>query len=48
MKMKKLTLEELISRLKEKKRTLILTHRNPDPDTLRSAFALKCKLKTHG
>lgn len=46
--MKKLTLEELISRLKEKKRTLILTHRNPDPDTLGSAFALKCILKALG
>ena len=46
--MKKLTLEELAGRLKEKKKTLILSHRNPDPDTLGSAFALKSILEVLG
>lgn len=46
--MKKLTLDELVSKLKEKKKTLILTHRNPDPDTLGSAFALKSILEALG
>lgn len=46
--MKKLTLEELAGRLKEKKKTLILSHRNPDPDTLGGAFALKSILEALG
>lgn len=36
-----LSLSELAKRIGEKKSTLILCHKNPDPDTLGSAFALK-------
>lgn len=39
--MNKLSLGELASRVKIPKKTLILCHKNPDPDTLGSAFALK-------
>lgn len=38
---KEISLNELASKLKEVKYTLILCHKNPDPDTLGSAFALK-------
>lgn len=38
---KELSLQELAERVKEQKYTLILCHKNPDPDTLSSAFALK-------
>ena len=38
---KSLTMKELASKIREKKSTLIFCHRNPDPDTLGSAFALK-------
>ncbi len=38
---KEISLNELASKLKEVKKTLILCHKNPDPDTLGSAFALK-------
>ena len=36
-----LTLNELANEIKKQKSTLILCHKNPDPDTLGSAFALK-------
>ncbi len=36
-----LSISELAARIREKKKTLILCHKNPDPDTLGSAFALK-------
>lgn len=36
-----LTLEQLIGRILEPRRTLILTHASPDPDTIGSAFGLK-------
>ena len=39
--MNKLTLKELANKIAEPKKTLILCHKNPDPDTLGSAFALK-------
>lgn len=39
--MNKLTLKELAKKIAEPKKTLILCHKNPDPDTLGSAFALK-------
>ncbi len=38
---KELSINELAERIKEKKKTLILCHKNPDPDTIGSAFALK-------
>lgn len=38
---KEISLNELATKLKEIKYTLILCHKNPDPDTLGSAFALK-------
>ncbi len=38
---KEISLNELALKLKEVKYTLILCHKNPDPDTLGSAFALK-------
>lgn len=44
----KLDIRALIKRLKEPKRTVIFTHRNPDPDTLGSAFALKHILELLG
>ena len=37
----KLSLKEVANRIKGIKNALILCHRNPDPDTLGSAFALK-------
>lgn len=39
--MTKLSLFEVASKLKSAKNALIFCHRNPDPDTLGSAFALK-------
>ena len=38
---KSVSISELAKRVSEKKKTLILCHKNPDPDTLGSAFALK-------
>ena len=38
---KEISLKELALKTKEVKYTLILCHKNPDPDTLGSAFALK-------
>ncbi len=38
---KQLSLTELSDIIKEEKSTLILCHKNPDPDTLGSAFSLK-------
>jgi len=46
--MKSLTLSEAISFLKIKKKTLILCHKNPDPDTIGSAVALSLLLKELG
>lgn len=46
--MKKLTVDELCSRIKEPSKTLILCHKNPDPDTLGSAYALKYILNYYG
>ena len=39
--MNKLTLKDLANKVLEKKKTAILCHKNPDPDTLGSAFSLK-------
>lgn len=46
--MNKLTLKELSRELSQSKYTLILCHKNPDPDTLGSAFSLKCILEHFG
>ena len=46
--MKKLNLIELQNEIKIPKYTLILCHRNPDPDTLGSAFGLKAILENYG
>ena len=46
--MKKLNLIELQNEVKIPKYTLILCHRNPDPDTLGSAFGLKAILEYYG
>lgn len=46
--MKKLNLIELQNEVKIPKYTLILCHRNPDPDTLGSAFGLKAILEHYG
>ncbi|MBQ8164083.1 MAG: bifunctional oligoribonuclease/PAP phosphatase NrnA [Clostridia bacterium] len=46
--MKKMTIEELAKRLTLPKKTLILCHKNPDPDTLGSAYALSCILNYYG
>lgn len=45
---KSLSLGKTLSIIKEPKKTLILCHKNPDPDTLGSAFALKHILKALG
>ena len=37
----KLTFQDVIDTLKRPQKTLILCHKNPDPDTLGSAFGLK-------
>lgn len=39
--MNKLSISELAARVKIPKKTLVLCHKNPDPDTLGSAFALR-------
>lgn len=44
----KLSLKALIKRLKKPQKTLIFCHKNPDPDTLGSAFALKMILEALG
>lgn len=41
-------LTEVSAEIKSPKYTLILCHRNPDPDTLGSAFALKILLQRYG
>ena len=46
--MKKLNLIELQNEVKIPKYTLVLCHRNPDPDTLGSAFGLKAILEHYG
>lgn len=46
--MKKIGVKECVSLLKEHNNYLILTHRNPDGDTLGSAFALKRALDSLG
>lgn len=46
--MNKISLSALSALLSEKKSTLIFCHKNPDPDTLGSAFALKCILEHYG
>lgn len=46
--MNKLTLIELLEELKRPEYTLILCHKNPDPDTLGSAFGLKAILEYYG
>lgn len=45
---KQLTLKEALDIIKESKDTLILCHKNPDPDTLGSAFSLKHILEYYG
>lgn len=47
-KMRELTLKEASLSLKSACNTLIFCHRNPDPDTLGSAYALKCILEHLG
>lgn len=44
----KLTFEEALDIIKEPKSTLVLCHKNPDPDTLGSAFGLKHILESLG
>lgn len=44
----KLSIDELAKKVQEKKKTLILCHKNPDPDTLGSAFSLKEILEYYG
>ena len=46
--MKKLNLIDVQNEVKIPKYTLILCHRNPDPDTLGSAFGLKAILEHYG
>lgn len=46
--MNKLSISQLASVIKEPAKTLIFCHRNPDPDTLGSAFSLKCILEHFG
>ena len=45
---KKLDLQELLNEIRIPKYTLVLCHRNPDPDTLGSAFGLKALLEHYG
>lgn len=45
---KSLDLSEVLSIVKSPKKTLVLCHKNPDPDTLGSAFALKHILEKYG
>ena len=44
----KLTISDVCAIVKEPKRTLVLCHKNPDPDTLGSAFGLKHILEYFG
>ena len=44
----KLSIDDLCEKLKQSKKTLILCHKNPDPDTLGSAFSLKEILEYYG
>ncbi len=46
--MRELTLEKVALSLKSPCDTLIFCHRNPDPDTLGSAYSLKCILELFG
>ena len=46
--MNKLSLNQVCEIIRDKKSTLILCHKNPDPDTLGSAFALKQLLELFG
>ncbi|MBE6827320.1 MAG: bifunctional oligoribonuclease/PAP phosphatase NrnA [Ruminococcaceae bacterium] len=46
--MQKIDLSEVVSILKENDNFLLLTHRNPDGDTLGSAFGLMYALRTRG
>lgn len=46
--MRELTLEKVALSLKSPCDTLIFCHRNPDPDTLGSAYALRCILEHFG
>ena len=46
--MTKLSLAEVASRIQDVKNALVLCHRNPDPDTLGSAFGLKHILEHFG
>ncbi|MBO5213004.1 MAG: bifunctional oligoribonuclease/PAP phosphatase NrnA [Clostridia bacterium] len=46
--MKKLTIDQIAQRIKTPKKTLILCHKNPDPDTLGSAYALAHVLNYYG
>lgn len=46
--MNKLTLEQVLAIIKKPQSTLILCHKNPDPDTLGSAFGLKHILEYFG
>ena len=46
--MNKLSLEQVLDIIKKPKSTLILCHKNPDPDTLGSAFGLKHILEHFG
>ena len=45
---KALTLNEVLCIIKEPKKTLVLCHKNPDPDTLGSAFSLSYILEHFG
>lgn len=45
---KSVFLTELPNEVRKPKKTLLLCHRNPDPDTLGSAFALKILLERYG
>ena len=46
--MKKINISDLQNEVKIPKYTLVLCHRNPDPDTLGSAFGLKAILEHYG
>lgn len=46
--MNKLTINQVIDLVKQPKKTLVLCHKNPDPDTLGSAFGLKHILEYYG
>ncbi len=46
--MNRLSMKELMALAKKAQRTLVLCHKNPDPDTLGSAFGLKHILEYYG